>query len=636
MKTISDKILARVLNFLSTQEAFVFLDTARPGSENAVSMLFLHPLQRLRCCQGEDADSFLKKIEKFQRDGYYVSGWISYEFGYLLEDPLRALLCRPGDRGALLADLGVFQDRYTFDHLSGLTDFPGLDPDSSPILSHDLTHVRPSQDQGEYLEAIRRILEYIKAGDTYQVNYTLKLLFEFSGSPEHFYSVLRRNQSVSYGAYINWGDERILSFSPELFFRKGPDFVVVRPMKGTMKRGRTLWEDRDRRGALAADIKNRSENVMIVDLLRNDLGRLMHLTDRGEVGVRSLFDVEVYESLLQMTSTIEARTNGEPLARIPLPDFFKALFPCGSVTGAPKIRTMQIINELETDRRGVYTGAIGYWGPGDDAVFSVPIRTVVIRGNQGEMGIGSGIVSDSVPEQEWQECLLKGRFLTRPAPEFELIETLLHHPERGYLFLDEHLQRLEDSASYFLFSWDPAAVRERLLAEGRCFNGQCMRVRCRLAKDGVISLSSMPCDPPADLRLPLQAAVETLPRIGFSATRTEAQSPWLYHKTTQRTLYDRELAAARQNGLFDVCFCNGAGEVTEGCITNIILLKGGIYYTPPVRCGLLAGVMRGRLLRDRQRPLLERIVTMEDVKAADALFLCNSVRGVVQVRLTEA
>ena len=635
MQTITDTTLAQVLHCLSKQEEFVFLDTAKPDSENTVSMLFLHPVQRLRYREGEDACMFLEKIQRLQQEGYYVAGWIGYEFGSMLEGALRELLCRPADKGALLADLGVFAERYTFDHCSGNSDFPGLDVEISGDLSHDIKNVRLSQRQDEYEGAIRRILDYIRAGHTYQVNYTLKLLFEFSGSVEHLYRELRRNQSVSYGAYIRWGDERILSFSPELFFRKGHGSVVVRPMKGTMMRGRTLAEDQRNAAALAGDMKNRSENVMIVDLLRNDLGRLMHLTDKGDVGVRSLFDVEVYETLLQMTSTIRAATPAEALARIPLPDFFKALFPCGSVTGAPKIRTMQIIDELEKERRGVYTGAIGYLAPDGAAVFNVPIRTVVIRGNQGEMGIGSGIVYDSVPEQEWQECLLKGRFLTRPAAEFELIETLLHHPDHGYVLLEEHLARLKDSAAYFLFNWNPDAVRERLQAARADFGGQCMRVRCALAKDGVLAITSMPCDAPADLRLPAVPAAGTLPRIGFSGTRTDALSPWLYHKTTRRELYDRELAAARKRGLFDICFCNGDGEVTEGCITNIIILKDGVYSTPPVRCGLLAGVMRSRLLLDRERPLAERVVSIDDIRNADAVFLCNSVRGVMQVRLEE-
>ncbi len=636
MIPIANNTMSQLLHALSGHDDFVFLDTAKTDEENACSMLFLDPIRRLRHCQGQDVSNFLEDITKAQNEECYVAGWVSYEFGYEIEPSLQGLLGRSEDKGSLLADLGVYTRRYTFNHRSGACDFPGLGkeiPGSSP---YSVTSLVPSQTRREYITAIDKILEYIRAGDTYQVNYTLKLLFDFSGSAEELYRTLRRNQSVSYGAFIRTGDRRILSFSPELFFKKGPDSVVVRPMKGTMHRGKTVAEDAIQAGILADDIKNRSENVMIVDLLRNDLGRLMHCTDAGEVGVRSLFDVEVYETLLQMTSTICATTTKEALAGISLVDLFRSLFPCGSVTGAPKIRTMQIIDELEKDRRGVYTGAIGYLTPSGEAMFNVPIRTVVLHGGRGEMGIGSGIVSDSDPEQEWQECLLKGRFLTGPASEFQVIETLLHDPDKGYVFLKEHLQRLEASASYFLFSCDTASIREALSAQGRRSAGTPQRVRLSLGKDGTFAIASGQCAPPASFRLPASPCRGEFPGICFSKTRTEAQSPWFYHKTSMRDLYDREFATAAERGLFDICFCNTDGEVTEGCITNIIVYKAGIFLTPPVSCGLLPGIMRSVLLKDRERPLREAVLTMEDIRDADALFLCNSVRGVVQVRLAES
>jgi para-aminobenzoate synthetase/4-amino-4-deoxychorismate lyase len=635
MKPITKNKLSQLLRFLSGRKDFVFLDTAKADSENTCSYLFLDPIARLKCCQGQDVGCFIENIKGYQSQGHYVAGWVSYEFGYMIEPALQRLFCRPGDEGALLADFGVFEKKYTYDHRTGYSDFPweeGADSCSSYVVSN----LTASQTRQDYLSAIRKILDYIQAGDTYQVNYTLKLLFSFSGSAEALYKDLRRNQSVSYGAFIRSGDEQILSFSPELFFKKEPGSVVVRPMKGTMKRGRTLAEDAILQQELAGDIKNRSENVMIVDLLRNDLGRLMHLTPEGEVGVRSLFDVEVYETLLQMTSTIEATTTQEAFAAIPLFDLFTSLYPCGSVTGAPKIRTMQIIDELEKDRRGVYTGAIGYLSPTGEAMFNVPIRTVVLNGEKGEMGIGSGIVFDSDPEQEWQECLLKGSFLTNPSPEFHLIETLLYLPDSGYFLLDEHLQRLSSSASYFLFSIDVVEIREKLLEQSSRFNQGCMRVRLGLEKDGICSITTRQCQTPALMRLPQAPIQGELPKIGFSKIRTDSLTPWFYHKTSRRVVYDREFSAAGEKGLFDICFCNDEGEVTEGCITNIIVYKNGSFTTPPVRCGLLPGVMRERLLQDRERPLREGVLTVEDVKNADALFLCNSVRGVVQVQLAES
>ncbi len=635
MKPITNNKLSQLLRFLSGRKDFVFLDTAKADSENTCSYLFLDPVARLKYYQGQDVDRFLENIKDYQSQGCYVAGWLSYEFGYIIEPALQRLFCRPCDEGSLLADFWVFEKKYTFDHQTGYSDFPEEDG-AGPCSSYAVSNLAASQTRQDYVTAIKKILDYIRAGDTYQVNYTLKLLFSFSGSAEALYKDLRRNQSVSYGAFIRSGDERILSFSPELFLKKGPGSVVVRPMKGTMKRGRTLAEDALLQQELAGDIKNRSENVMIVDLLRNDLGRLMHNAPEGEVGVRSLFDVEVYETLLQMTSTIEATTTKEALAALPLLDLFTSLYPCGSVTGAPKIRTMQIIDELEKDRRGVYTGAIGYLSPTGEAMFNVPIRTVVLNGETGEMGIGSGIVFDSDPEQEWQECLLKGSFLTNPSSGFHLIETLLYDPDSGYFLLDEHLHRLSASASYFLFSLDVADVREKLMEQACKFNGGCMRVRLGLEKDGTFSITARQCETPSLMGLPQVPLGGKLPKIGFSNVTTDARVPWFYHKTSRRDVYNLEFRAAGKNGLFDICFCNDEGEVTEGCITNIIVYKNGCYTTPPVRCGLLPGVMREWLMRDRERPLKEAVLTMEDVKNADALFLCNSVRGVVQVQLAES
>jgi len=636
MQTITYNRLSKLLHFLSGCDDFVFLDTAKIDDENTRSFLFLDPIRRLKYHCSQDITHFVEKIQEYQDKGYYVAGWLSYEFGYMIEPALRKLYRRAGDDKILLADLGVYEKKYIFDHISGECDFPETgESDSFVASSHAVSNLVLSQTREEYIEAINKILDYIRAGDTYQVNYTLKLLFDFSGSIENLYQELRRNQSVAYGAYIRSGDKRILSFSPELFFRKGSDSVVVRPMKGTMKRGKTLLEDSSLREELSHDVKNRSENVMIVDLLRNDLGRLMHFAQRGEVGVRSLFDVETYETLLQMTSTITATTSKEALAAIPLLDFFKSLYPCGSVTGAPKIRTMEIIDELEKDRRGVYTGAIGYFSPIGEAMFNVPIRTVVLHGQKGEMGIGSGIVYDSDPEQEWRECLLKGRFLTEPASEFNLIETLLYHPEDGYLFLDEHLRRLSSSSSYFLFSCDLDRIRENLLERARKFKAECMRVRLSLEKDGTFAISCLPCAIPTSFRLTATPSLNELPKIGFSKIRTDNRSCWFYHKTSKREIYNREFAAAEKQGLFDICFCNTKGEVTEGCISNIIVYKNGSYTTPHIQCGLLPGIMRSVLLRDLEKPLEERILTMEDIKEADALFLCNSVRGVVQVQLAK-
>jgi para-aminobenzoate synthetase/4-amino-4-deoxychorismate lyase len=479
------------------------------------------------------------------------------------------------------------------------------------------------------------VLDYIEAGDTYQVNYTLKLLFDFFGSPEKFYADLRRNQSVSYGAYLRWSDQRIMSFSPELFFWKKGGDVTVRPMKGTVKRGKNIEEDSAHQKFLRSDVKNQSENVMIVDLLRNDLGHLMHHLPEGDVQVDSLFDVETYETLLQMTSTITGRSTPEALAEVSLQKFLETIFPCGSVTGAPKIRTMEIIDELEKDRRGVYTGAIGCLLPDDEAVFNVPIRTIVLNGNKGEMGIGSGIVHDSNPRQEWQECLLKGHFLTQPQKPFQLLETLLWDPQYGYFLLDRHMERLQRSAQYFLFHCDFEEIETVLKKKAQHFGTTTKRLRLILEKDGSFTFNTQDCTEPTLLSLPAEPceSLDKLPKISFSKRTAESSSSWFFHKTTNRGLYDSEYANALEQGLFEVIFLNEKGFVTEGCITNIFAYSDGVYFTPPIADGLLCGTMRQYLLEESRVQVLEKSLTVSDIESAEAIFLCNSVRGVVQVTL---
>jgi para-aminobenzoate synthetase/4-amino-4-deoxychorismate lyase len=406
-------------------------------------------------------------------------------------------------------------------------------------------------------------------------------------------------------------------------------------MKGTLKRGKTIDEDRRNRDFLCSDIKNRSENVIIVDLLRNDLGRLMHQLPGGDVRVDSLFDVETYETLLQMTSTITAQSSRKSLEEVSLHDLFRAIFPCGSVTGAPKIRTMEIIDELESERRGVYTGAIGCMRPDGEAVFNVPIRTIVLNGERGEMGIGSGIVHDSDPSQEWQECLLKGRFLTEPQQRFQLIETILWHPRHGLFLIDEHLKRLRASAAYFLFHCECAEILTALWDRVAHCRGGARRLRLLLEKDGTFAIEVQECAPPFCLYLPQQPSLQeqNLPRVALSGSRVDSKSRWYYHKTTIRDLYNHEYAHAKERGLLDILFFNENGHLTEGCISNIFLYGNGTYLTPPVADGLLPGVMRRYLLKEGAVPIEQRSLTLDDVRQAEALFLCNSVRGVVQVTL---
>ena len=634
MKPLKKKKLNKLLASLADEKEYVFLDSVRVDAENHRSILFLHPEERLEFYAGDNPEGFLQNLEQKLKQGKYLAGWFSYEFGYLLEPQLANQLPQSLQSSPLVS-FGVFSEAIIHDHVEDVCPFP----QSSSPLSSDFTisNIEQSQTKDAYLEAIHRIKEYIAAGDTYQVNYTLKLLFDFTGSVESFYAHLRNNQSVAYGTMMRLGRNHILSLSPELFFRVVENRVTVRPMKGTMLRGRNLAEDVAFCEALSRDPKNRSENVMIVDLLRNDLGRLTHECGDNKVVTSSLFDVERYESVLQMTSTIYTDTDTNVFSRVSLEAFMKALFPCGSVTGAPKVRTMEIIRELEPLPRGVYTGAIGYFSPDGDAVFNVPIRTVRLQNGKGEMGIGSGIVQDSDPEQEWLECLLKAHFLTKSQPVFSLFETLLLEENTGYWLLEYHLQRLRQSAEYFLFSYDEKSVLRELERVKRETKDACSRVRLSVEKDGEISVESVPCDPPQNRCLPeIPAHKNTkLPVVELSTRQVDSSSSFFFHKSSQRSLFQEEFARAQQEDLFDVIFCNELGEITEGCISNIILYKEGRYVTPKLSSALLAGTMRRKLLVDANVPVTEQSIFLQDLQQADALFCCNSVRGIIQVQLKE-
>ncbi|MFZ5766373.1 MAG: aminodeoxychorismate synthase component I [Thermodesulfobacteriota bacterium] len=625
----TEQDISRLFAALAGQDEVMLLETTRLSAENHTSLLFVRPESALVLEQDGDPRRFLDEAQQWLSRGYYLAGWLSYELGYLLEPTLTGLARRAN--GAPLARLLACRQPIIFDHNDpaglrrALTD---LCPEDSPVPADDayvISNSRLSLTKADYVRAIKRIRDYIKAGDTYQVNYTLKYLFDFTGSAEALYLALRRSQSVGYGAFLRSAAHHILSLSPELFFRQMGPTITVRPMKGTLARGRTLTEDEEKRRLLASDRKNRSENVMIVDLLRNDLGRLCRA---GTVRVSSLFDVETYETLLQMTSTITGELAGE----VSLHALFAALFPCGSVTGAPKIRTMEIIRELEPEARGVYTGAIGYLTPDGEAVFNVPIRTVVLHGNAGEMGVGSGIVYDSEPEREWQECRLKANFLLAPRPCFDLIETLLWQPAGGFWLLEEHLTRLADSAAYFRYPCRLTEIRTLLTNEDAKLRGQSdhQRLRLLLDRQGHVTVSVTPCGgPPATC----DDGGNDVPRIIFATSRTSSTDIFLFHKTTHREIYERERSRAMEGGYYEVLFCNERGEVTEGAISSVFIRQGDVLYTPPLTCGLLPGILRGHLLAGTAPLVREKILFPDDLARAEAIYVGNSVRGLVRVRL---
>jgi len=419
---------------------------------------------------------------------------------------------------------------------------------------------------------------------------------------------------------IGTPDFHVLSLSPELFFRREGKEIFARPMKGTAPRGRTSREDARLKTWLAMDEKQRAENLMIVDLLRNDLGRVAKI---GSVEVTDLFTVETYRSVHQMTSGITAELRSD----MGLKDMLRALFPCGSVTGAPKVRAMEIIRELEGGPRGVYTGAIGHIAPSGDGQFNVGIRTVVLQGDQGEMGIGGGIVADSKVDSEFDECLLKAHFLTKVDTPFELIETLRYEPARGFHLLERHLARLQSSALHFGYPFSREAVLAALDAEAVRVDSAAALVRLLLGEDGAITVTS------TAITLPTK---DTVWRFVISDQRLDEKDPLFYHKTTRRQFFDREMERQKAlTGCDEVVFLNKKGELTEGTRTNLFVELDGRLFTPALTCGLLPGTLREELLDLPRAAASEAVLTPQDLLAADRIYLGNSVRGLIRAELMQ-
>lgn len=598
----------------------VLLDTARPNAENGTSWCFRSPREVLIASTPQEVGSLVSSLRKVTEDGYYVAGYLSYEAGYGFVD-----LEAPTAGKEPYAWFGVYHEP---DRLSPRDVESGFKAVESTGAVRDL-HLDVSR--SDYTAAIEDIRSYIQTGDLYQVNYTAPLRFQYSGDPRALYCRLRQRQRVPYAAFLNLGDQQVLSCSPELFFRRDVDTVVTRPMKGTIRRGRTLEEDRDLRQTLAADPKNRAENLMIVDLLRNDLSVCCR---PGTVTVPELYATESYETITQMTSTVKGRL----ASGAGLDDVLKALFPCGSVTGAPKRRAMRRIQELEPNPRGVYCGAIGMAGPDETAVFNVAIRTAVLDGEEGRMGIGSGIVWDSDPETEFEECQLKGQFLTggedddnedddnKDSPvDLKLIESM-RFEDGEFPLLDRHMDRLARSAAYFSFPFDEDRFR-RALFEGRS-NREAdhpLKVRVTLDRWGEFEVTTSPISPKTDGPW----------RVAVADERVDSSDPFLYHKTTRRGVYDRALRSAHNAGCNEVILLNEEGEVTEGTYSNVFVRTEGELFTPPVQCGLLAGVYREYVLETRS-DATERVLTVDDLRDAQALFCCNAVRGWRRAELIEA
>lgn len=621
---------------------FALLDDCDATAARRSSRLYEGFVHERVCADAAQLEAVCETVAADTQRGLHAVVLADYEFGRHLLDGAseQSLKTQRGDATLrfLLFERCEKKSREEVDAWLMARDGGTAEPSAAGT-----ANVRASVDVTQFNAAIDAIHAALRAGDSYQVNYTYRLGFDVFGSPTALYRRLRARQPVPYGALVglpqgSW----VLSCSPELFIEKQGTLLQARPMKGTAPRSDDA--DADRRAAefLGSDPKNRAENVMIVDLLRNDLSRV---AQTGSVKVPALFSVEPYPSVWQMTSTVHATLrDGTSFAEI-----LRALYPCGSITGAPKHRTMQLIDELESTPRGLYTGAIGWLDAASisttnattcgDFCLSVAIRTLRLspaagtpNALRGEMGVGAGIVLDSVAADEHAECQLKASFLTGAEPGFELFETMYATREDGVRHLQRHLARLSSSAKMLGFELDgETEIRARIAAECASLPLRTShRMRLALSKNGAMQISAAPLTPLAGSTVAVLLAADPL----FIAT--QADDPLLRHKTTRRVQYDRGWREAEAKGAFDTLFFNERGELTEGGRSNVFVKLAGRWWTPPLTSGVLPGVMRGVLLEEQpELQAAERVLTRDDLQNAEALMVCNALRGAMPARILD-
>jgi para-aminobenzoate synthetase / 4-amino-4-deoxychorismate lyase len=586
----------------NTNSAFFYTPNVYEGGK---SYLFKTPFKILKGKTKQEVDEILNQVDKLSKDPNLIGfATIPYEIGYYFQP--KEINNSHLDK----SELNFFfyekqnveiidSDRLIFD-----------DVESYIKSNHGIQNFELDITQDEYIEKIDKIKKYITEGDTYQINFTTKAKFKYDGELKSFFLNGIFNQSASYSVFINTEDEFILSFSPELFFKTDYQTIYSKPMKGTLKRKGNPTEDEKLGKSLLYDEKNLAENVMIVDLMRNDIGRIS-ATD--SVKVEKLYEVEKYETLYQLTSTVVGKLKENKLSEI-----FRNMFPSGSITGAPKIRSMQIIAELEKSLRNLYTGSIGLIS-NTESVFNIPIRTISINKatKKGELGLGSGIVWDSDAESEYEEVLLKGKFITSPQKHFELLETMLFEDGECFL-LDYHLIRLKSAADYFLFKYDESKIVSAVQsASVRFAKNKKYRVRLVLSKWG-------------NLEIDIDEINETITEAKVLLSRIIRcdEEKFLYHKTTYRP-WDEQFKIASQKGFDEVLFVNENDELLEGAVTNLLIEKDDKQFTPPIGLGILNGCYRQYLLDNRI--CNEKVLRVDDLKDADEIILCNSVRKEILV-----
>ena len=587
--------------------------TENPGDILFVSsrgvQVFNNPETLVICHKDVEIADAMRRLDTFIAQGRYVAGFIAYEAGWhFLGRPIPKQLPE-----FPLLWFGVYKTCSTLPIFQ--TGYPAT---TEQVLW------QPAMTYEEYRSRLEIIRAYIAAGDTYQVNFTFPLEAKFGDDPLRWFRHLYAAQPTNHAAYLDMGRYKILSLSPELFFQLSDQELITRPMKGTIPRGLYPAQDEQMRAQLFGSEKDRAENVMIVDLLRNDMGKISRT---NSVDVVSLFDVEKYATIWQMTSTIKSQTNDS------FSEIMTSMFPSGSITGAPKIRAMEIIDETEPFPRGVYCGAIGWWGPNRTASFNVAIRTITLdtQTEKAVYPIGGGITWYSNTDGEYAECLAKAQTVMQPAPTFSLLETMLYD---GTIFLlEEHLDRLCDSANFFDIPINRENIQKALLQYVKTLGTGNWRLRLLLHRDGAHNLEASPITDMSDTvrhRLTLSDTSDRpSKKVVLAATPINKNNTFLYHKTTHRNVYEEAKQAHPEAD--DVLLWNEVGELTESTIANIVVEIDGKLITPPISCGLLAGVMRSFLLHEGK--IQEGVIRKDDLKHVKNLYLVNSVRGWMKAEL---
>ena len=556
--------------------------------------IFTQPIKELKTRDLAEVVDLLAQVESYQEQGYYVVGYVSYEAAPAFEEKLAV------HKAPLLGE-----------YLLYFTVHDSVETSPIPLTYEEVdlpSNWQEVTSAEDYEKAIAQIHHHLRQGDTYQVNYTVQLKQDLNANPFAIYNRMVVEQEAGYNAYVEHDDMAVISMSPELFFEQNDRELTTRPMKGTTKRGLTDDEDLKEAAWLEQDPKNRSENMMIVDLLRNDMNRISEV---GSEYVERLCQVEQYSTVWQMTSTIKSQLRLD----VDLVAIFRSLFPCGSITGAPKIATMEIIKGLEPQPRGVYCGTIGLLLPNGRRIFNVAIRTIQLHQGKAIYGVGGGITWDSTWESEYREVHQKAAVLYRKQARFQLITTG-RISQKQLLFEDQHLERLTKASRYFAYPFDPEDLRQKIEEECQaCDSHQDYRLRISLNKSGEMKLS----------RQILAPLSPSFCKAKLCQQEADLNQSFTYFKTTHRP----HLSLGEQEKIYH----NKSGELLETSIGNLVLKIAGKLYTPPIRLGILPGIYRQHLLGKGQAE--EKVLTVPDLNQAEAVFGCNAVRGLYELELRE-